>query len=112
MTVPAKKASPAKKVDVIDTTGAIVEGLDGIKKAFEKGKGKVIVRAKTEIIEEKNMNQIVVTEIPYEVNKAELVRKIDEIRFNKIIDGILNIYSLFQINNNSQTFSVWFISYF
>ena len=72
-------------------TGAIVEGLDGIKKAFEKGKGKVIVRAKTEIIEEKNMNQIVVTEIPYEVNKAELVRKIDEIRFNKNIDGILEV---------------------
>lgn len=72
-------------------TGAIVEGIDGIRNAFEKGKGKVIVRAKTEIVEQKNMNQIVVTEIPYEVNKAELVRKIDEIRFNKNIDGILEV---------------------
>lgn len=72
-------------------TGAIVEGIDGIKTAFEKGKGKVIVRAKTQIIEQKNMNQIVITEIPYEVNKADLVRKIDEIRFHKNIDGILEV---------------------
>ena len=72
-------------------TGAIVEGLDGIKSAFTKGKGKVIVRAKTEIVEQKNMNQIIITEIPYEVNKAELVRKIDEIRFNRNIDGILEV---------------------
>lgn len=72
-------------------TGAIVEGIDGIKSAFAKGKGKVIVRAKTEIIEQKNMNQIIITEIPYEVNKADLVRKIDEIRFNRNIDGILEV---------------------
>ena len=72
-------------------TGAIVEGIDGIQTAFEKGKGKVIVRAKTEIVEQKNFNQIIVSEIPYEVNKAELVRKIDEIRFNKSIDGILEV---------------------
>ena len=72
-------------------TGAIVEGLDGIKSAFTKGKGKVIVRAKTEIVEQKNMNQIIITEIPYEVNKADLVRKIDEIRFNRNIDGILEV---------------------
>ncbi|MBM6930571.1 DNA topoisomerase IV subunit A [[Clostridium] spiroforme] len=72
-------------------TGAIVEGLDGIKSAFTKGKGKVIVRAKTEIVEQKNMNQIIITEIPYEVNKVDLVRKIDEIRFNRNIDGILEV---------------------
>lgn len=72
-------------------TGAIVEGIDGIKTAFEKGKGKVVVRAKTEIVEQKNFNQIIVTEIPYEVNKAELVRKIDEIRFNRNIDGIIEV---------------------
>ena len=72
-------------------TGAIVEGIDGIKNAFKNGKGKVIVRAKTEIVEDKNMNQIVVSEIPYEVNKADLVRKIDEIRFNRNIDGIIEV---------------------
>ncbi len=72
-------------------TGAIVEGIDGIKTAFQKGKGKVVVRSKTEIIHEKNMNKIVVSEIPYEVNKAELVRKLDEIRFNKSIDGIIEV---------------------
>lgn len=72
-------------------TGAIVEGIDGIKTAFEKGKGKVVVRAKTEIVEQKNCQQIIVTEIPYEVNKAELVRKIDEIRFNRSIDGIIEV---------------------
>ena len=72
-------------------TGAIVEGLDGIKNAFTSGKGKVVVRSKVDIIEEKNINKIVVSEIPYEVNKAELVRKIDEIRFNKAVDGIVEV---------------------
>ena len=72
-------------------TGAIVEGKAGIKTAFEKGKGKVVVRSKTQIIEEKNMNKIVVSEIPYEVNKAELVRKLDDIRFQKSIDGIIEV---------------------
>lgn len=72
-------------------TGAIVEGKEGIYNAFKNGKGKVIVRSRSEIVEEKNMNKIVITEIPYEVNKAELVRKIDEIRFNKSIDGIIEV---------------------
>ncbi|MCD7839137.1 MAG: DNA topoisomerase IV subunit A [Erysipelotrichaceae bacterium] len=72
-------------------TGAIVEGKEGIKTAFSKGRGKVIVRSKTEIIEKKNMNQIVISEIPYEVNKAELVRKMDEIRVNRLIDGIIEV---------------------
>lgn len=72
-------------------TGAIVEGKDGIREAFETGRGKVIVRSKTEIHEDKNLNQIIITEIPYEVNKAELVRKMDEIRFNRLIDGIIEV---------------------
>lgn len=72
-------------------TGAIVEGKQGILTAFKTGRGKVIVRSKTEIIEERTLNKIVVTEIPYEVNKAELVRKIDEIRFNRTIDGIIEV---------------------
>ena len=72
-------------------TGAIVEGKEGIINAFKHGKGKVIVRSKTEIIEEKNMNKIVISEIPYEVNKAELVRKIDEIHFNRNLEGIIEV---------------------
>ncbi len=72
-------------------TGAIVEGKKGIRDAFETGKGKVVVRSKSEIIEEKTMNKIVITEIPFEVNKAELVRKLDEIRFNKNVDGIIEV---------------------
>jgi topoisomerase-4 subunit A len=72
-------------------TGAIVEGKEGILNALKTGKGKVIVRSKTQIIEEKNMNKIVVSQIPYEVNKAELVRKLDEIRFSKNIDGIIEV---------------------
>lgn len=72
-------------------TGAIVEGKQGIKTAFEHGKGKVVVRSQTKIVEEKTMNKIVVSEIPYEVNKAELVRKLDEIRFHKSVDGIIEV---------------------
>lgn len=72
-------------------TGAIVEGKQGILTAFKTGKGKVIVRSKTEIVEEKNMNKIIISEIPYEVNKSELVRKIDEIRFNRHVDGIIEV---------------------
>lgn len=72
-------------------TGAIVEGVEGIKDAFKTGRGKVVVRAKTEIVEGKNINQIVVSEIPYEVNKAELCRRIDEIRFNRAIEGIIEV---------------------
>ena len=72
-------------------TGGIVEGKQGVLSAFKTGKGKVIVRSKTEIVEEKNMNKIVISEIPYEVNKSELVRKIDEIRFNRHVDGIIEV---------------------
>ncbi len=72
-------------------TGAIVEGKEGILQAFKTGKGKVIIRAKSEIVKQKTIQQIVITEIPYEVNKAELVRKIDEYRYQRTIDGILEI---------------------
>ncbi len=65
-------------------TGGIVQGIDQIKKAFEKGKGKIIIKSKY-IFEGQS---IIVTELPYEVNKANLVRKIDDIRINKQIDGI------------------------
>lgn len=72
-------------------TGGIVEGLDGIRKAYETGRGKVVVKARCEFEESKTKNAIIITEIPYEVNKAQLVRKIDEIRLDKKIDGIVEV---------------------
>lgn len=73
-------------------TGGILMGKEQLKKAYETGKGKVILRAKTAIEKGKgNRTQIVVTEIPYEVNKANLVKKIDEIRLQKKIDGIVEV---------------------
>ena len=72
-------------------TGGLAEGKNGIRDAFATGKGKVIVRSKIEIVKEKGKEQIVVTEIPYEVNKAVLVKKIDEIRIDKRIEGISEV---------------------
>ncbi|GAF14082.1 topoisomerase IV subunit A [Bacillus sp. JCM 19046] len=73
-------------------TGGIVQGLDGIRQAYETGKGKVVVRAKTDIEEVRGgRKQIVITELPYEVVKANLVKKMDEIRFDKKVDGIAEV---------------------
>lgn len=72
-------------------TGAIVEGKEGLIEAFTTGKGRVVVRSRVEIEEQKQMNCLIINEIPYEVNKAELVRRIDEIRFNRSIDGIIEV---------------------
>jgi topoisomerase IV subunit A len=73
-------------------TGGIIQGLDGIKKAYETGKGKIIVRGKTEIENIRGgKQQIVITEIPYEVNKANLVKKIDELRFDRKVEGISEV---------------------
>lgn len=73
-------------------TGGIIQGVDGIKKAYETGKGKIIVRSKADIeILKGNKEQIVITELPYDVNKANLVRKIDEQRVDKRLDGISEI---------------------
>lgn len=73
-------------------TGGILQGKEEIKKAYQTGKGKVILRAKTAFENIRgNKQQIVVTEIPYEVNKANLVKKIDEIRLTKRIDGIAEV---------------------
>ncbi|MCF7926049.1 MAG: DNA topoisomerase IV subunit A [Candidatus Izimaplasma sp.] len=65
-------------------TGAIVQGKKQIKKAFETGRGRIKIKSKATIDDQ----LIIVTEIPYEVNKANLVRKIDDIRLKKKIDGI------------------------
>jgi topoisomerase-4 subunit A len=72
-------------------TGAIVEGLDGIKSAFKTGRGKLIVSSKYEFQKNKGKDQIVVSEIPFEVNKHLLVMKIDSIRYDKKIDGISEV---------------------
>ncbi|QNL41673.1 DNA topoisomerase IV subunit A [Streptococcus sp. NSJ-72] len=73
-------------------TGAIVQGRDEIKKAYETGKGRVVVRSRTEIEKLKGgKEQIVVTEIPYEINKAVLVKKIDDVRFNSKVAGIAEV---------------------
>ena len=72
-------------------TGGIVEGKDGIINAFKTGKGKVIVRSKTRFNKEKGKEQIIIDEIPFEVNKAMLVAKIDSLRIDKKIEGISEV---------------------
>lgn len=73
-------------------TGGIIQGVDGIKKAYETGRGKIVVRSRTEIETIKGgKEQIVITEIPFEVNKANLVKKIDEQRHDKRLDGIADV---------------------
>ncbi|MDF2536537.1 MAG: parC [Bacillales bacterium] len=73
-------------------TGGIIQGVDGIKKAYETGRGKIIIRALTEIESIKGgKEQIVITEIPFDVNKANLVKRIDDIRADKKIEGIAEV---------------------
>ena len=72
-------------------TGGIVEGKKGIIDAFTTGRGKVIVKSKCEFVKEKGKEQIIITEIPFEVNKANLVSKIDAIRIDKKIEGISEV---------------------
>ncbi|MCA1319371.1 DNA topoisomerase IV subunit A [Bacillus tianshenii] len=73
-------------------TGGIIQGVEGINKAYETGKGKIIVRGKAEVEDVRGgKQQIVITEVPYEVNKANLVKKIDELRYDKKVDGISEV---------------------
>lgn len=72
-------------------TGGIVMGLDGIKQAFQTGRGKIMVRSKVRIEQTRTIQQIVIYEIPYDVVKSQMVKKIDEIRLNKKIDGLLDV---------------------
>ncbi|MEP9851851.1 DNA topoisomerase IV subunit A [Staphylococcus aureus] len=73
-------------------TGGIIQGIDGIKKAYETGKGKIIVRSKVELEELRNgRKELIVTEVPYEVNKSSLVKKMDELRADKKVDGIVEV---------------------
>jgi len=72
-------------------TGGIACGIDGIRDAFKTGKGRVIVKSKYEIVKEKGKEKIVISEIPYDVNKAMLVNKIDGIRIDKKIEGMAEV---------------------
>ncbi len=72
-------------------TGGIVQGEKGIRDAFETGKGRIVIRGKCEITDAKTMKQIIITEIPYEIVKGALVKKMDEIRLARDIDGILDV---------------------
>ncbi len=72
-------------------TGGIVEGKKGIIDAFKTGKGKVIVKSKVEFAKTKGKEQIIITEIPFDVNKAVLTNKIDAIRIDKKIDGMAEV---------------------
>lgn len=72
-------------------TGGIIEGTDGLRKAYETGRGKVNVLCKYEFVKEKGKEKIVIDEIPFDVNKQHLVYKIDEIRIDKKVDGIQEV---------------------
>src|SRR5699024_8339369 len=79
-----------KKIKGTDfPTGGIEQGKDGIRKAFETGKGRIVVRGKARIEKlKRNREQIVIEEIPYDVNKANLVRKNDELQAERKVEGI------------------------
>ncbi len=69
-------------------TGGYIYGYKGVKEAFETGKGRIVMRAKVEIEENNGHEQIIATEIPYMVNKADLVKKISDLSSSKVIEGI------------------------
>lgn len=73
-------------------TGGIIQGIDGIKKAYETGKGKIVVRGRAEIQRQRGgREQIVIDEIPFEVNKATMVKRMDELRIDKKVEGIAEV---------------------
>lgn len=79
-------------------TGGIVEGKNGIIDAFKTGRGKVILKSKITINKEKGKEQIIVEEIPFDINRPNLIRKIDEIRIEKKIEGIQEVRDEGDIN--------------
>ncbi len=79
-------------------TGGIVQGYQGIKDAFETGKGSIIVRSKVEILNNTKIPQLVITEIPYDVIKHDLIKRINKVRFDKEIDGISDVIDETDLN--------------
>lgn len=72
-------------------TGGTIYGYEGVQRAFHEGRGRVVIRAKAEIVEEKGREMIIVSEIPYMVNKAEMIRKTADLVEEKKIEGISDI---------------------
>ncbi len=72
-------------------TGAIIRGIDGIRQAFETGSGSFQIVSKTELTRYKGLTSLIITEIPFEVIKSEMVANIDKIRSNKEVDGIIEV---------------------
>lgn len=72
-------------------TGGIIQGKEEIKKVFSSGKGRILIRSLTRIEQKKNLQQLIISEIPFEVVKCDLVKKIDAIRLNKELDTILDV---------------------
>ena len=81
-------------------TGGVVEGIDGIKQAYETGKGRVVVSSKYEFVTGKKIDQIIINEIPYDTLKCNIIRKIEEIRLDKKIDGIIEVRDESDKNDN------------
>ena len=79
-------------------TGGIVQGKEGIKEAFRTGKGSVVVRSKVEIVSNSKENQLVITEIPYDVIKSDLIKRINKVRFEKEIPGIVDVLDETDLN--------------
>ncbi|MCR8968843.1 DNA topoisomerase IV subunit A [Facklamia sp. 7083-14-GEN3] len=83
-------------------TGGIIQGKAGIKEAYQTGQGKVVIRSKLEVEKLKGgKSQIVVTEVPYDVNKGKLIQKLDEIRLSKKLEGIADVRDDSDINGVS-----------
>jgi topoisomerase-4 subunit A len=73
-------------------TGGIIQGVDGIQKAYETGKGKIVLRGRAEIQKQRGgREQIVIDEIPFEVNKATMVKRMDELRIDRKVEGISEV---------------------
>lgn len=72
-------------------TGGTIEGIDGIKQAYETGRGRIVIKSKYQFEETKSGTSLIITEIPFEVNKAVMVKKMDDIRIDKKIDGIAEV---------------------
>ena len=75
-------------------TGGIVEGKEGLLQAYSTGRGRVVVKAKTEIVEEKGKKQIIIHEIPYDVLKEQLRKKIEDIKIDKKVEGIVDVFDV------------------
>lgn len=72
-------------------TGGIIYGYEGVKDAFETGRGRIVMRAKTQFVEENGRDCIIVSEIPYQVNKADMIKKTADLVNEKKLEGISNI---------------------